>query len=204
MATIEQVVLLDESGAAIGTAPKHTVHDANTPLHLAFSCYVVNAGGEVLLTRRAPGKRTWPDVWSNSCCGHPGPGEPFPRAIRRRLRAELGIAVGRLDPILPHFRYQAVMPDGTAENEVCPVFRAAALDGTAVRMNPDEVAEAHWVPWAELVALAADPSQAVSPWCRSQIEQLVLLGGDPRAWPAAAAESFPTFENPGGTVSTRR
>jgi hypothetical protein len=63
VATTEQVVLLDETAAAIGTAPKHAVHDANTPLHLAFSCYVVDGEGHVLLTRRAAGKLMWPGVW---------------------------------------------------------------------------------------------------------------------------------------------
>jgi isopentenyl-diphosphate delta-isomerase len=189
MSTVEQVVLVDETGAAIGTAAKATVHGADTPLHLAFSCYLFDGEGRVLFTRRAPAKQTWPGVWSNSCCGHPQPAEPFTRAIRRRLRDELGVAVGRLDPILPRFRYRAVMPDGTAENELCPVFRAFALNGTTVRLNPDEVAEARWVPWAEMVALAADESVPVSPWCRSQVPELVRLGDDPSAWPVA--EIFP-------------
>ena len=164
----EQVVLVDETGAAIGTAPKLTVHGPDTPLHLAFSCYLVNPAGEVLITRRAAAKRTWPGVWTNSCCGHPRPGEAIEAAIRRRLLDELGVGVGRLDPILPQFRYRAVMADGTVENEICPVFAGRGLH-LAIRPNPEEVAETRWVPWAAVVAMAADASQAVSPWCRSQV-----------------------------------
>ena len=89
----EQVVLLDTARLPIGTALKSEVHTADTPLHLAFSCWVLDDDGRVLLTRRALSKRTWPGVWTNSFCGHPGPGEPFARAIERRAREELGCEV---------------------------------------------------------------------------------------------------------------
>ena len=65
--TAESVVLLDEEGHAIGTADKRAVHDADTPLHLAFSCYLFDGAGNVLITQRALHKLSWPGIWTNRC-----------------------------------------------------------------------------------------------------------------------------------------
>ena len=84
MNNADHVVLLDDEGRAIGTAPKSSVHGRDTALHLAFSCHVMNDDGQVLVTRRALNKTTWPGVWSNSFCGHPRPAEPVLSAVHRR------------------------------------------------------------------------------------------------------------------------
>ncbi|WP_261989691.1 isopentenyl-diphosphate Delta-isomerase [Streptomyces sp. uw30] len=86
----DPIVLLDEGGHAIGTAPKPASHHRDTPLHLAFTAYAFSPSSELLLTRRSAAKKTWPGVWTNTVCGHPRPHEPLPDAVRRRVHAELG------------------------------------------------------------------------------------------------------------------
>ena len=161
---VELVVLLDASGAPCGTADKATVHTTDTPLHLAFSCHVVDGDGNVLVTRRALTKKAWPGVWTNSVCGHPGPGEELEDAVRRRAREELGLELGAIEPMLPDFRYRATDASGIVENEVCPVVTAQPVPGSSVRPNPDEVMEYTWVPIADLLATIASAPWALSPW----------------------------------------
>ncbi len=206
---IEYVVLCGRNHERVGYAPKSEVHHANTPLHLAFSCYVFDSRARLLVTHRAHEKRTWPGVRTNSCCGHPGPDEPIEDAVRRRLRQELGVEVGDIDPMLPEFNYfarmgagpatEAVLGEtgsgnvegaGIAENEVCPVFRATVSDAH-VDADPDEVAEATWVPWSDYLAEVEADSSAVSPWSAMQVAELAKLGPDPLAWQAAGHDRLP-------------
>ena len=175
--TEELVVLLDEQGEAIGTTPKRGVHHADTPLHLAFSCYLFDGAGRLLMTRRALHKPTWPGAWTNSVCGHPGPGEPIEDAVRRRVLDEVGLRAEGVRLMLPGFRYRAVMPNGVVENEMCPVFVATSSDEGAP--NPDEVDDAH----GTRVARVAAPQDArgFRP-CACQQQ-----GGERRSRPGPAA-----------------
>lgn len=198
MGSTERVVLLDEAGAAAGSAVKADVHHGATPLHLAFSCYVFDGRGELVLTRRARSKATFPGVWTNTVCGHPAPGEPMDVAVRRRAREELGIDLEGLRLVLPRFRYRAEQ-GGVIENEMCPVFVAHSADprGDPDPREVDEVRTVAWVPFRDDVLAGAWPD--ISPWCADQVRDLAGLGpdpvdwatGDPRALPPAAFLASP-------------
>ncbi len=166
------VVLLDEQDRPSGTAPRREVHGPATPRHLAFSCYLFDEQGRVLLTRRALTKATWPGVWTNSCCGHPRPGERPVDAVQRRIAAELGATAVRADLVLPEFSYRAVDSSGVVENELCPVW-VGRLSGP-LAPDPAEVAELTWVEWDDLVALVEGMPALLSPWCVAQVPLLQL------------------------------
>lgn len=165
----ELVVLLTPEGLPAGTARKAEVHGATTAYHLAFSCYAFDRSGRLLVTRRATTKQTWPGVWTNSCCGHPAPGEQPELAVRRRLAHELGLTATSLRLALPRFSYRATF-DGVEEHELCPVF-LAVVEGEP-RPHPDEVAEYAWTSWPEFVRRARAEDSDLSPWARLQVEQL--------------------------------
>lgn len=170
----ELIVLVDERGTPIGSADKATSHHADTPLHLAFSCYVFDERGRFLATRRAAGKLVWPGVWTNSVCGHPAPGEPLVAAIERRLDQELGMGARDFEVVLPHYRYRSPPFRGVVENEFCPVFLARA----AGEPRPDgrEVDAFEWVPWEDFVrAASTDTGDVYSWWCKDQLSHLAEM-----------------------------
>jgi isopentenyl-diphosphate delta-isomerase len=166
----EQIVLVDEENRPIGVAPKLASHHAQTPLHRAFSCFVFNARGEFLLTQRALAKKVFPGMWTNSCCGHPAPGEATEDAVRRRLHDELGMTPERLELVLPDFRYRAQM-DGIVENEFCPVY--VAVCNNPPRPNQAEVETCEWVAWDKFVDRVQEAPATLSPWCVLETKQLL-------------------------------
>lgn len=166
---MELVVLLDDEGNAVGVADKATVHGASTPRHLAFSCYGVGPDGRLLVTRRAGSKAAFPLVWTNTCCGHPAPGERISDAVHRRLDDELGVRAADLRLVLPRFSYRA-SSGGVEENELCPVF-VCRIEGEP-RPDPEEVDTVQWWEWARFRDAAADPDSGLSPWARLQVPLL--------------------------------
>ncbi|WP_129789725.1 isopentenyl-diphosphate Delta-isomerase [Promicromonospora panici] len=170
--TEERVVLLGEDGTPIGSELKRLVHTTDTPLHLAFSCHVLNAAGQVLVSRRALGKLTWPGVWTNSFCGHPQPGEAMEDAVVRRAHDELGLSVRQVRVELPGFRYRATDASGVVENEVCPVY--LAVTDEEPHPNPDEVMDARWAEAGALGSALRAAPWAFSPWFVSQAAEVPL------------------------------
>lgn len=170
----ELVVLVDEKDQELGVMPKSQVHGKDTPLHRAFSVFVFNDKKEILVQRRALTKKTWPGVWSNSCCGHPLPGEVYEEAIRRRVKYELGCRLRHVKRV-SDYRYRFER-DGVVENEVCPVFVARLVGETKV--NHNEVAEIRWVSWSKwLDELRRDNENKWSEWCKEETELVRRYSG---------------------------
>lgn len=168
----DQIVLLDTNLLPTGSADKLISHHANTPLHLAFSIYLFNKNGELLVTRRAASKKVWPGVWTNSCCGHPMPEESLEQAVLRRCDYELGITkLEKIKMIIPDYIYKTPPFNGIIEHEFCPIF-AGLIDGT-IKLNQNEVSEFTWMSWEEFVANAQrDTNNSWSWWCKDQLRLL--------------------------------
>jgi len=161
----ELIVLLDDDGTAIGTLAKPLVHHGETPLHRAFSAYLFSDDGRLLVTRRALSKQTFPGMWTNTVCGHPGPGEDDEAAIARRAGFELGLGVADLRSAVPGYRYRAEF-QGVVENEICPVYLGRFTGSPAP--DPTEVEDWELVDWAHFRRRQATEGDAWSPWCREQ------------------------------------
>ncbi|NVM98235.1 isopentenyl-diphosphate Delta-isomerase [Arthrobacter sp. SDTb3-6] len=173
---LELVRLLDDDGSEIGTADKSLVHGDNTPLHLAFSCHLMDGTGRTLLTRRALSKLTWPGVWTNSFCGHPAPGETLEDAVRRRAGVELNLEVTDIRLALPHFRYRAVDASGIVENEICPVFTAVYTGDGGLSPNRDEVCDWSWADVGDVAEAVEAVPFVFSPWLVRQLADGIYDG----------------------------
>ncbi|MBI3178039.1 MAG: isopentenyl-diphosphate Delta-isomerase [Deltaproteobacteria bacterium] len=158
----DEIILVDAQDRELGFAPVKACHDGEGRLHRAFSVFILNSRGEVLLQQRSPEKRLWPLYWSNSCCSHPRRGETVEQAAARRLKEELAVSA----PLnfLYKFQYQARFGDTGSENELCWVF-VGRFDG-AVRADPHEIAAWRYVsPDALDRELASEPDR-FTPWLK--------------------------------------
>ena len=163
----EHVILLNEQDQPCGTLEKYTSHTAATLLHSAFSCWIFNEQGQLLVTRRSLHKKAWPGVWTNSVCGHPQLGETTEAAIVRRARFELGADISDLTPVYPDFRYCATDPSGIVENEVCPVYTAHIV--SQLQPNADEVMDYQWSNLEDVLSGIDATPWAFSPWMVMQV-----------------------------------
>ena len=156
----EPLILVDESDREIGYLSKGACHDGDGVLHRAFSLFVFNSSGELLLQQRAAEKRLWPRFWSNSCCSHPRRGETMEVATERRLAQELGMS-----STVHHlftFQYQAPHLDLGSENEVCRVF--AGLSAQPPRSNRHEIADVRWIAADDLDREFRTQPEVFTPW----------------------------------------
>jgi isopentenyl-diphosphate Delta-isomerase len=125
MMTAKEVVLVNERDESLGTMEKMEAHRKGV-LHRAFSVFIFNSKGEMLLQQRAQEKYHSGGLWTNACCSHPAQGEAVAAAAVRRLREEMGFSAS-LEKIFD-FIYRSEMENGLTEHEFDHVF-AGTYDG---------------------------------------------------------------------------
>lgn len=161
------VILVDTQDNEIGVAPKMQVH-LDGVLHRAFSVFVFNRKGELMLQQRAFNKYHSGGLWTNTCCSHPAPGETNEQAAHRRLEEEMGF-----DCELEHafaFLYRTDFENGLTEHEYDHVF--FGYDEPIPHLNPDEVADYRWVSLAELDAWMTDRPEDFTFWFKHIYERV--------------------------------
>jgi len=155
----DPVILVNTSDQAIGVAPKLDAH-RNAQLHRAFSVFIRDPQGRLLLQRRADGKYHSGGLWTNACCGHPRPGEQTRDAAQRRLREEMGIECELVNT--GAFTYRAEVGDELIEYEYDHVF-VGAFSG-APSPNPLEIQDWRWISLDDVAAWLARDRAAFTAW----------------------------------------
>ena len=180
----EELILVDTDDNEIGFLSKADCHNGDGVLHRAFSLFLFNDDGELLLQQRSDSKRLWPGYWSNSICSHPRRGESMAVATRRRLLDELNIEA-ELEFVYK-FEYQARFSEAGSENELCHVFLGRAPSD--IHPNKSEISAIRFVAPADLDHEFAEQPETLTPWFnmewrtlsasyREQLGQFARLGG---------------------------
>lgn len=166
----DYIILVNENGKFLGTAPKLKSHNGHTQLHLAFSIFLFNNQGDVLLQQRSHKKKTWPLIWSHACCGHQKLNEKLEDTVKNRLAFEMGITGAKLEVVLPNFRYICEL-NGIVENEICPVF--VGITSQQPQINLDEVENYQWIPWERWLQEIRIRPEYYAYWCVKETEELL-------------------------------
>lgn len=171
------VELVEEDGRAVGSATVAESHQAPGRLHRAFSVFLRDEQGRVLIQQRAAVKTRFPLRWGNTCCGHPAPGESVTVAAGRRLSEELAVRDVELTEV-GVYTYRATDPvTGRVEHEYDHVLLGEWPAGATLRPDPDEIAELRWVsPDSLRVGLSAAP-ESYAPWLSGVFEVLTTAFG---------------------------
>jgi len=156
----EPLILVDELDREIGYLPKAEAHLGAGRLHRAFSLFVFDERGRLLMQRRAATKRLWPDYWSNTCCSHPRRGEDINSAVHRRLHEELRLSCTL--EFLFKFQYQAQFDSAGAENELCWVY--SGCSNAVPDFNESEISDVRYIEPAELDMEMKRHPRDFTPW----------------------------------------
>jgi isopentenyl-diphosphate delta-isomerase len=167
----ESLIRVDSEDNEIGILSKGECHDGDGLLHRAFSVFLFDQQGRLLIQQRSPEKRLWPLYWANSCCSHPRAGETMAEATERRMLEELGVR----SPLhfIYKFSYQANYKDLGAEHELCWVYVGRA-ERFQLRPNPSELAAWKFVSAAEVNQMMSSSDERIAPWFR--LEWRALTG----------------------------
>jgi len=133
------VILVNEADQPVGQMEKMEAHELGL-LHRAFSVFIFNRAGDMLLQRRALVKYHSAGLWTNACCSHPRPGEKTDQAAQRRLFEELGFTTSIQE--IFEFSYKADFDNGLVENEFDHVF--TGIYESVINPEPSEVMETAW------------------------------------------------------------
>jgi isopentenyl-diphosphate delta-isomerase len=164
----EELILVDADDNEIAYRSKAQCHDGPGVLHRAFSLFLFNERGELLLQQRSVGKRLWPGFWSNSCCSHPRRGESLTVATSRRLHDELNISA-QLEYVY-RFCYQVEFDERGSENELCHVY-LGRVSGE-VQANDHEVEATRYLSAEQLDKAFVESSDRFTPWFKQEWRRL--------------------------------
>jgi isopentenyl-diphosphate delta-isomerase len=165
----EQLILVSSEDVTIGTMPKRDCHLHGGTLHRAFSIFIFNKAGDVLLQQRSSQKMLWPGYWSNACCSHPREGEDAEEAAHRRLQQELGISSTLT--FLYKFEYMADFEEIGTEHELCWVWTGFAEENE-VTPNKNEVADWRFFSREELDHELETNPDIYTPWMKMEWERI--------------------------------
>jgi isopentenyl-diphosphate delta-isomerase len=166
------VELVDADGTPTGWATVDEAHQAPGQRHRAFSVFLRDPEGRVLLQRRAAGKTRFPLRWANTCCGHPGPEEDVAVGAARRLVEEIGVGGVLLSEIGVYSYYAEDPTTGRVEYEYDHVLIGDLPVGRNPLPDPDEVAEVRWVSVPELRAAIVEDPRSYAPWLAGVTDRL--------------------------------
>ncbi len=166
----EQVILVDENDVELGLMPKMEAHEKGV-LHRAFSVFLFNEHGEMLLQKRASSKYHSPDLWTNTCCSHPRQNETVLEAAHRRLEEEMGISAELNQRF--SFIYKAELDQGLTEHELDHVV-TGNFSGEPI-LNPEEVGDWRYISKENLLKELENKPEQFTEWFKICVNQVLDL-----------------------------
>jgi isopentenyl-diphosphate delta-isomerase len=143
---MDYVVLVDSQDNELGKMEKLEAHEKGL-LHRAFSIFLFNSKGEMLIQQRALSKYHSPGLWTNACCSHPAPNESIIQAGNRRLKEELGLTTELVDAF--NFEYRETFENNLTEHELDHVLVGYSEQNPI--LNKEEAKDYRWITWANLL-----------------------------------------------------